>query len=111
MSITISSPPARPTVNQFEITDVKVSAGAVDATVEVRCGSTPMRTFVVQVRAGSGIGLRYAASGGDVEGYTRTAGSIAVGAAFTAFAGASGGFGSKASALETWLQGQQLLPS
>jgi len=111
MPITVSSPPSRPTVNQFEITDVKLSAGAIDATVEVRTGTTPLRTFTVQVRAGFGIGLRYASSGGDVEGYTRTHASITVAAAFGAFANTAGGFGAKAAALETWLQSVQLLPS
>jgi len=57
------------------------------------------------VRPGSCIGLRYAASGGDVEGYTRTDASITIAGAFGAFATTAGTFAARAAALETWLQG------
>jgi len=109
---TASSPATRSTINTFDITDVHLSAGAVDADVTFKdTAGRAIGSFRVQVRAGSGIGLRYAADG-SVEGYTRNDASITVAGAFNAFASAAGGFAAKAAALEVWMQNasRALLP-
>ena len=103
--ITVGSPPARPAINQFEVAEVHISAGKLDADVQIRSGATTIHDVMrVTVTAGQCVGLRYTVDG-RVEKYTRTDASITVAAAFGAFTGASGGFGPRAAALEIWLQG------
>lgn len=101
--ITIGSPPARPAINQFEVVGVHTSPATLSASVQIRSTATVHRTESVTVEAGQCIGLRYTASGGEVERYTRTDPSITVEAARLAFVGAN--YRAAANALEVWLQG------
>lgn len=110
MPITVNSPPPRVTANEFEISDVHLSAGMLEATVQVRASSAHAGAYTLQVRQGEGTGLQYAANG-DVIRFTRTAADITLGGAFNSFANQAGGFGARAAALEAWLQSRQLLPT
>jgi hypothetical protein len=110
MPITVASPPPRQTPNEFEISDVHLSAGALEVTVQVRTTGKSFAAYTLQVRQGSGSGLRYSDTG-EVERFGREGADITLGGAFNSFASQAGGFGARAAALEAWLQSRQLLPT
>lgn len=117
-AVTPTNPPARPTINGFEITAVRFSAGACDADYEVKAGAATVGTVQVQVRTATGdtptggVGLRYTVTG-EVERFTKLMindAQLTVANCFAAFAAAAGGFGPKSAALEAWHQARGLVP-
>jgi len=100
--ISVANPPARRTVKEFEIVEVRLRAGALYAVIEARdSAGAVVGTFAMMINAGWGTGVRYTADGG-VEGFRKDDASITLAAAFNAFANAAGGFAAKAAALEAW---------
>lgn len=113
MTVQATSPAVRPSIRDFEVVAVHLSAGGFLVDVQARdTAANVIDNFQLAIDAGRGIGLRYRADG-SIERFTAIDPDITIAGAFASFANTAGGFGVRAAALEAWLQhpSRGLLPA
>jgi hypothetical protein len=111
---TITTPPARRTVRQFNIVEVRLRAGDLEFLTQCLDSSGDLVEVVsCSVQASTARGVRYRADGG-IEAFSIIDPNHAATSpvnAYNAFVNAAGGFAAKAAALEAWAQSVGLLPT